>query len=470
METQFDVITTGDDTTLIQEYSPIYLNPNDVKINDTARGSLNCASIPSASCLSFKDISTLETEEDSVNEAIDLKIMNAIENEDYGTVKKMLDTFHPAILGSNLDLMTGLLYYTAYEIEVDLEKKVKFIDFILDYYTVDLNDQKVPLLPLALSFICEEVDNYDTPEEVFNDDMVFIAGYLIKKGARIDIDDSPVAEHLTSLSIRCFLLNIDKFPVASLERLCDGFEDLNKPFFKVYSEKFTLLEYIYYIHENMESSELCSVVEELLLKRGAKPPKKRHSINEEVLTAFLKAVEENDLKVMKRLLKEGVNPNYLYKNINRPIFSMVYQNENLSPKTLEVLLKSGVDPNQPVDSVSQGSVFEYFIEEDKVEHLKVLIKNGADVNQTFFSDSYNEFSDQISCISFFEYALTCGLFDIAALFARSGAEAIHNRIGSEALTMVQYVRNLIDEETDTDLLKELHSLEKVLIKKDVSEF
>ena len=469
MEIQFDIITTGDDTTLIQEYSPIYLNPNDIKINDTARGTLNCASIPSASCLSFRDVSLFGDDEDDF-EAIEMKIQNAIENEDYGTVKEMLDTFFPSTLDNSLDLMTGLLYYTAYEIEVDLEKKIKFIDFILGYYNVDLNDKKVPLLPLALTFICDEVECYESPEEVFSDDLVFIAGYLIQKGARVDIDDSAVAEHITSLCIRSFLLNVDMFPLASLERLCDGFEDLNKPFFKVYSEKFTLLEYIYYIHENMESSELCSTVEELLLKRGANPPKKRLSIAEDDLTAFLEAVEEDDLKAMKRLLKDGVNPNYLYKNIDRPIFSMVYQNGSLTPKCLDVLLRSGVDPNQPVDSVSQGSVFEFFIEEEKLEHLKVLIKNGADVNQTFFSDSYNEFSDKISCISFFEYALTCGLFDIAALFARSRATAIHNRIGHEALTMLQYVRNLIDEESDKDLLKELHSLENVLIKKGVSEF
>lgn len=470
MDVQFDVITTGDDTTLIQEYSPIYLNPNDIKIRDSAKGGLNLASIPSASCLSFKEISKIEADEEETEKEIDEKLHNAIDHEDYEIVKEIFDKYYPASVGMSLNLLAGYLEYAARDLKMDIEKKIKFVDFVTNYYEMDLNDKKLPVLPITLLLITSSIQSVVSPEDVWNDDMIFIAGHFIKKGARVDVDDSPLAEHLATLCIQCFLSDIEKFPMTSLERLCDAFHDLNKPFFKVYSENFTLLEYIFYLKEFLVKTKLSQDVIGIATQRGAKMPKERLSIEESKVITFLDAIEKNDLKKIRRLLRDGIDPNYLYKNLDRPIFAIVYYWDSLTPECLETLLKAGVDPNQPVDMFSQGAAMEYFILEEKTEHIKVLIKNGADINQRFYSDFYYSYSDEISSITYFEYAMKCGLYKIATLFARAKATSIHDRIGVYAQSMLSYVRSLLEEESDKDLSQELRTLEKVLEKKGVAEF
>lgn len=114
-------------------------------------------------------------------------------------------------------------------------------------------------------------------------------------------------------------------------------------------------------------------------------------LKEELNNKLIKAIENNDIKLVKNLILKGADINFVffneYNNSFTPlILSILYGNKEIS----NLLIEKGIDPNIK-DNYSRTALL-FALEKGYVEIAEKLIKKGANVNIKFRYSDYENFT------------------------------------------------------------------------------
>ncbi|MBM9501032.1 ankyrin repeat domain-containing protein [Leptospira sp. 201903071] len=93
---------------------------------------------------------------------------------------------------------------------------------------------------------------------------------------------------------------------------------------------------------------------------------------------FFRALKKGNTFALKKLLRNGLNPNGLtYYGMSPVSLAVKYQN----PSIVEILLEFSADPNQPDETTGLTPLIHSVLEDSSPEILSLLVLYGADLNR-----------------------------------------------------------------------------------------
>ncbi|MCH9631249.1 MAG: hypothetical protein S4CHLAM37_12710 [Chlamydiia bacterium] len=457
---------------------------------------------------------------ESASSEIGAKYREYVEAEDYSQIKEILEK---AFENRHFIEISGNHTHTNFfatiieNLETSPEKVVKLFEFVIDTFEIDLNDRQAPALPALLSNLPEFYGPIfeDPIAEALNPTVdLFIA-----KGARIDIEDSVISEILMKDAVEHLTCNAKTF--VFFNSFFEKVDMINKPYFQVYTEKLNLIDYSSYIHAALvtlntkderwddddvsDSIAFKNKIHTSLIKNGAIAGEERKTISKNDLEEIKNAILQSDLNMIDLLVKNGIDLDYPYNNLDKSVFHLAYDeffydlseqeiaedletsrtlSTNFTPECLKFLVEKGYvdltlrDYNLLIDFDSSTPVFYSLAFKNDTRYLEALVELGMDVNQYLYRQNFRfgifdtsinieipvpypfspeeDFSidnTQDFLCSYFDAALKDELIKTAIIFAKAGASAIYQPLSdyrvkdreNRHLMPLDYVKDQIEQ-------------------------